>query len=152
MKKIHYIVILIVILLIGVCISFVVSIIKSPEYALMKIANYIEASGIDGLMPHLTDEAQETVSAITSITENKLVNSIFSLFGNDAYVGILKSNLEKVEWKLDDILKGDKKANIILAFNYNDKLVGIIEVKMIYENNNWKINGIGVPKFEEINF
>ena len=37
----------------------------------------IEASGIDGLMPHLTDEAQETVSAITSITENKLVIQSF---------------------------------------------------------------------------
>ena len=152
MKMTHYIVISIVILLIGVGVFFGVSIIKSPEYALMQIANDIEASGIDGLMPRLTDEAQETVSAITSITENKLVNSIFSLWGNDDYVGILKSNLEKVEWKLEGVLKSDRKADIILAFNYNDKLIGTIEVKMIYENNNWKISGIGIPKFEEINF
>lgn len=41
----------------------------------MQIANDIEESGVDGLMPHLTEEAQEAVSAISSITENKIIKA-----------------------------------------------------------------------------
>lgn len=152
MKKTRYIVISIVILLLGIGVFFSISIINSPEYALMQISNDIEESGLDGLMPHLTDEAQETVSAITSITENKLVNSIFSLFGKDDYAGVLKSNLKDVEWILDDVLEGDERADVVLGFNYNEKLIGTIEIKMIKQNSEWKISGLELPKFDEVNY
>lgn len=150
MKKALYIVIPILVIVLSVGIYFGISIINSPEYALMQIANDIEESGVDGLMPHLTDEAQETVSAITSITENKLVNSILTFLGKDDYTGILKSNLKDVEWSLDDVLEGDENTDIVLGFNYNEKLIGTIEIKMIQENGAWKISGIDLPKFEEI--
>ena len=80
MKKIYCVLILIAVLLIGVGAFVGVSIIKSPEYALMQIKNDVQKSGIDGLMPHLTDDAQKTVSTITSVTENQIVGALFSLF------------------------------------------------------------------------
>lgn len=150
MKKVFYIVIPIIVIVLSIGIYFGISVINSPEYALMQIANDIEESGVDGLMPHLTDKAQETVSAITSITENKLVDSILAFLGKDDYTGILKSNLKDVEWSLDDVLEGTDRADVVLGFNYNEKLIGTIEINMIKEDSNWKINGINYPMFDKI--
>ena len=151
MKKVLYFVVPIIIIIISVGVYFGVSVMNSPEYALMQIAKDVEKSGVDGLMPHLTEEAQETVSAITSITENKLVNSILNFLGKDDYTGILKSNLQDVEWRLDNILEGNNRADVVLGFNYNDKLIGTIEINMIKDNGDWKISGLELPKFTEIN-
>ncbi len=151
MKKVLYFVVPIIVIIISVGVCFGISIVNSPEYALMQIAKDVEESGVAGLMPHLTEEAQETVSAITSITENKLVNSILNFLGKDDYTGILKSNLQDVEWSLDNVLEGDNRADVILGFNYNEKLIGTIEINMIKEDA-WKISGLELPKFTEINF
>lgn len=152
MKKVLYFVVPTIVIILSVSVYFGVSVINSPEYALMKIANDVEESGVDGLMPHLTEEAQETVSAITSITENKLVDSILAFLGKDDYTGILKSNLKDVEWSLDDVLEGTNRADVVLGFNYNEKLIGTIEINMIKEDGDWKISGLKLPKFTEINF
>lgn len=152
MKKVLYTVIPILVIVLSVVIYFGISVINSPEYALMQIANDIEESGVDGLMPHLTEEAQETVSAIASITENKMVNFILTFLGKDDYTSILKSNLKDIEWSLDDVLEGDQRADVVLGFNYNDKLIGTIEINMAKEYGDWKISGIELPEFEEINF
>lgn len=151
MKKVLYFVVPIIVIIVSVGIYFGISIINSPEYALMKIANDVEDSGVDGLMSHLTEEAQGTVSAITSITENKLVNSILNFLGKDDYTDILKSNLQDVEWSLDNVLEGNNRADVVLGFNYNEKLIGTIEINMIKDNGDWKISGLELPKFTEIN-
>lgn len=151
MKKVLYFVVPIITIIISVGVYFGVSVINSPEYALMQIAKDVEESDVDGLMPHLTEEAQETVSAITSITENKLVNSILNFLGKDDYTGILKSNLQDVEWSLDNVLEGNNRADVVLGFNYNDKLIGTIEINMIKDHGDWKISGLELPKFTEIN-
>lgn len=152
MKKARYIIIPILVIVLSIGIYFGISKLNSPEYALMQVANDIEESGVDGLMPHLTDDAQDMVSAITSITENKTVNSILSFLGKDDYTSVLKSNLKDVEWSLDDVLEGDENADIVLGFNYNEKLIGTIEINMIKEDGDWKISGLELPKFTEINF
>lgn len=152
MKKARYIIIPILVIVLSIGIYFGISKLNSPEYALMQVANDIEESGIDGLMPHLTDEAQETVSAITSITENKMVNSILTFLGKEDYTSILKSNLKDIEWTLDDVLESTNRANVVLGFNYNEKLIGTIEINMIKEDGDWKISGLELPKFTEINF
>lgn len=151
MKKVLYFVVPIIVIIISVGVYFGVSVINSPEYALMQIAKDVEKSGVDGLMPHLTEEAQETVSAITSITENKLVNSILNFLGKDDYTGIIKSNLQDVEWSLDNVLEGNNRADVVLGFNYNEKLIGTIEINMIKDNGDWKISGLELNKFTEIN-
>lgn len=151
MKKALYFLIPIIVVVLSIGVYFGISIINSPEYALMQIAKDVEKSGVDGLMPHLTEEAQETVSAITSITENKLVNSILNFLGKDDYTGILKSNLQDIEWSLDNVLEGNNRADVVLGFNYNEKLIGTIEINMIKDNGDWKISGLELPKFTEIN-
>lgn len=90
-----------------------------------------------------------TRSTITSITENKFVNALLK---KNNYAGVLKSNLTKIDWDLEDIIKSNKRADIILAFNYDDKLEGTIEITMIREDGTWKISGVDFPKFDKINF
>lgn len=151
MKKVRDIVLFIIILVMGIGVCLGVSFTRSPEYALMNIAKDVKESGLDGLMPHLTGEAKETVKAINSISENKLLNTILSVLDKDDYVSVLKSNIKKVEWKINDILKGNKQTDIVLTFNYEDKLVGTIGVTMLREHDVWKISGVEMPEFENIN-
>ena len=152
MKKKRKIVIIVTASLLAVGIFIGVFAIRSPEFALIQIAGDIQEAGVDGLMPHLTGDAEKVVSKIKSIYENKLVNYVSSFFNKSDYVGVLQSELEAVEWNLDDVLKGRKKAYVILGFNYKDEIVGTIEVKMIREKDGWKINGINLPDFEKVEF
>lgn len=152
MKKARYIIIAIMILLIGLSIFIGVSIKNSPEYALMQIAGDIKESGINGLTPYLTKDAQKVVDAVSAVTENKLISSIIGLFGQSEYAGILKSEIQEIQWDIEDILKSSKHASVILAFNYDDKLIGTIELSMVREDSGWKIDGLELPKFDEINW
>lgn len=149
MKKARYVIVPISILLIGVFVFFGISILNSPEYALMQIADDIQENGIEGITPHLTDDAKKTVSTIISVTDNKFINSIFQFTQNEDFTDVLISNLKEIEWSLCEVLKSKEKADVVLEFNYNDKLSGTIEIKMIRENGDWKISGIGLPKLNK---
>ena len=43
-------------------------------------------------------------------------------------------------------------AAVVLSFNYEDKLIGTIEISMIREGGEWKVDSIEFPKFTEINW
>lgn len=126
--------------------------VQTPEYALMKMYKDIKESGFDGLRPHLTEEAQETFDAVSAITDNKLVSSIIGLFDKNDYISILKSEIQTVQWDVEDILKSSDDADVILAFNYDDRLIGTIEISMVRSENGWKIDGLELPKLNEINW
>ena len=126
--------------------------VQTPEYALMKMYKDIKESGIDGLRPHLTEEAQETFDTVSAITDNKLVSSIIGLFDKNDYVSILKSEIKTVQWDVEDILKSSNNAAVILAFNYDDRLIGTIEVSVVRSEDGWKIDGLELPKFDKIDW
>ena len=52
---------------------------------------------------------------------------------------------------MDDILKSKENAAVILSFNYEDKLIGTIEISMIRDEEKWKIDSIEFPEFTEVN-
>lgn len=126
--------------------------IHSPEYALMEIIDDVDSSGMDGLTPHLTQDARETVDAISAFTEQKTFSSIVGMLDKTDYAGILKAEIQEIRWEVEDVLKGRKSAEVVLAFNYKDKLIGTIGLSMIREEDEWKIDSLEFPKFEEINF
>ena len=47
------------------------------------------------------------------------------------YVGVLKSEIQEIQWGVDDVLKNKENAAVILSFNYEDKLIGTIEISVI---------------------
>ena len=56
-----------------------------------------------------------------------------------------------MQWEVDDVLKSNENAAVFLSFNYEDKLIGSIEISMIREDGDWKIDTIKFPIFSEIN-
>ena len=47
-------------------------------------------------------------------------------------------------------MKGDATSKAILGFDFDDKMVGTIELTLIKENDIWKVDKLGVPKFDKI--
>ena len=70
----------------------------------------------------------------------------------DDYVGVLKSEIQEIQWGVDDLLKSKESAAVILSFNYEDKLIGTIEISMIRDERKWKIDSIEFPEFTEVNW
>lgn len=126
--------------------------IQTPEYALMEITKDIKESGIDGLRPHLTEDVQEALDVVFAITENKLVSSIMGLFEENDYISLLKSEIQDVQWDVEDIMQSNANAAVILAFNYDNRLIGTIEISMVHSGDGWKIDGLELPKFDTINW
>lgn len=127
-------------------------IVNTPEYALKTMIDDVNTSGMEGLEPHLTGNAKKTLDTVSSVTSSDLFNTIMGIINQNDYVGVLKSELQEIHWGVDDVLKSNENAAVILSFNYEDKLIGTIEISMIREDGDWKIDGIGFPEFTEINW
>lgn len=145
-KLLVAILVFIIFLIIGICIY----VINTPEYALKEIIDDVNTSGIDGLYPHLTGDAKKTIDTVSTITDNNSINAIVGFVSKSEYVGTLKSKIQEIHWNISKVLKDGKNASVIMAFNYDDKLIGTIELLMVRVNGKWKIEGLEFPKFEKI--
>ncbi len=152
MKKAILIISSVLLLLALVVGGFGFYIVSTPEYALKSIIEDVNDSGMEGLTPHLTGKAKETLDAISSVTESGLFNTIIGFINQNDYIGVLKSEIQEIQWEIDDVLKSKENAAVILSFNYEDKLIGTIEISMIRVDGEWKIDGIKFPKFTEVNW
>ncbi len=152
MKKVFLITISIVALIAVTIIGMGVYVTNTPEYALKEMIDDVNASGMDGLYPHLTGEARATIDAVSSVTGNSIFNTIVGFISQSEYVSVLKSEIQKIQWEVDNVLKSKDNASVILSFNYDDKLVGTIELSMVREDGEWKIDGLEFPEFDKINW
>ena len=151
MKK-TWIVIGSIVIVLAIILSLGLYMVQTPEYALLTIARDVKTSGIDGLRPHLTDDALAVVDKVSAITENKLIGAIVSLLGKNESVSILKSKMQEMQWNVVEIMKGKEHADVILAFDYDDKMTGTIEMSMVHSKDGWKIDGLELPKIETFNW
>ncbi len=152
MKKAFLITISIVALIAVTIIGMGVYVTNTPEYALKEMIDDVNASGMDGLYPHLTGEARATIDAVSSVTGNSIFNTIVGFISQSEYVSVLKSEIQEIQWEVDNVLKSKDNASVILSFNYDDKLVGTIELSMVREDGEWKIDGLEFPEFDKINW
>lgn len=116
----------------------------SPEYALHNTAKDIEKDGLDGLKKHLTANAVKTVEGFDSG-----ISAIASAFAGDNPTTALLNKLSECEWTLKELMKGSTSSRAIVGFDYEDKLVGTVELKMVKEDKSWKIDGLSIPKFDK---
>ena len=98
MKKAFLITISIVALIAITIIGMGVYVTNTPEYALKEMIDDVNASGMDGLYPHLTGEARATIDAASSVTENSFFNTIVGFISQSEYVGVLKSEIQEIQW------------------------------------------------------
>lgn len=152
MKKAIVIISSIVLLLAVIAGGIGLYIVNTPEYALKAMIDDVNTSGMEGLEPHLTGNAKEALDTVSSITSSNLFNTIMGFINQNDYVGVLKSEIQEVQWEVDDVLKSKENAAVVLSFNYEDKLIGTIEISMIRDAGEWKIDGIEFPEFTEVSW
>lgn len=120
----------------------------TPEYALAMTIKDVKMSGMDGLKAHLTADAAEKLEMVKDETDKSGFFGAVTEVAKDEAIGFLKSKMSEVEWTVEDILKGKKRADVIIGFQYGDSIAGTVAIEMIYENHTWKIDGIGIPDFD----
>ena len=118
----------------------------SPEYVIENAIKDVRTSGIEGLKPYLTENAENKVEKIRSIS-----SGIDILIGSNK-VSFLINRLADCEWEVIDILKGSESAKGIVRFKYiteTEDIEGTIELSLIKEDKEWKIDGVEMPQFEK---
>ena len=121
----------------------------SPEYALNNTFDDMRESGLDGLKKHLTTNALKTVESFESISSMPEVNLFATAFlGNNA-VSFLLDKLSECDWTVKELMKGSETSKAVVGFNYQDKMVGTVELKMIKEGKIWKVDSMEMPVFDK---
>ena len=72
-----------------------------------------------------------------------------ALMGGNA-VKVLLDKLSECEWTIKDVMKGSETSKAIVGFNYEDNMVGTVELAMIKEDKIWKIDNLAMPKFDKL--
>lgn len=119
----------------------------SPEYVVEHAIEDMKISGFDGLKPYLTEKAEKNVEMI------KAVSSGVSLFTGGNGVSAFFDRLSDCDWTVNDILKGSESAKAVLGFsigNGADKTEGTLQLTLIKEEKEWRIDGVEAPKFSKL--
>lgn len=121
----------------------------SPEYALNNVFADMNTSGLDGLKKHLTSNALNIVNGMETVSNRPEISLLTAtLLGGNA-VNVLLDKLSECEWTIRDVMKGSESSKAIVGFDYQDKMIGTIELTMIKENDIWKIDSLAMPKFDK---
>ena len=123
---------------------------STPEYALAKTIADVKSLGMNGLKPHLTSGAIAKVEAIQDWSDMSSVAGLFSAITKDGAVSFLKSKMAEVNWTVEDILRGKNQANVVIGFDYNNSIVGTIEIAMIKDGHEWKLDSFTLPNFDKL--
>ena len=122
----------------------------SPESALDNAFDDMRTSGLDGLKRHLTSKALKSVESFESVSGNAGIALVTTaLMGGDA-VSFLLEKLSECEWTIKEVMKGSETSKAVVGFDYEDKMVGTIELEMVKEDKVWKIDSLAKPRFEKL--
>ncbi len=116
----------------------------SPEYVVEHAIADIHTAGVEGLKPYLTDNAEKKVDTFIS------VSSGVSLLTGTNQVSYLLERLADCDWTVVEILKGSESAKAVLGFtlgNGTDEIEGTLQLTLIKEEKEWRIDGVEMPKF-----
>ena len=115
----------------------------SPEYALNEAYADVKEEGMRGLKKHLTANALKTIENVESI------GNLGTLFMGSNPTTLLLNKMSEFEYTVKEILKSSESARCVLDFYYKDSVSGTIEIKMIKEDKEWKIDNLENPHFEK---
>lgn len=145
-KKLTVILIVLIVLLSAVAAYFF----NSPEYAMIKIRKEIKETGFAAIEQNLTQEAFAKLEPIIKVANNKLVSSILSKISKNEYTSVLIQKAKEIDWSVDEIIKNHHKASVTIRFNYDDTIVGTIDIELLRIDGKWRINNmynLNVDKF-----
>ena len=122
----------------------------SPEYALNNAFDDMRESGLDGLKKHLTANALKTVEGFETVSGRPEIALFTTTLLGGSAVSVLLGKLSECDWTIKEVMKGTETSKAVVGFNYEDKLVGTIELTMIKEDKIWKIDSLAMPKSEKV--
>ena len=62
---------------------------------------------------------------------------------------VFLDKLAECEWDIKDVMKGSETSKAVVGFNYEDKMIGTVEMTLIKEEKIWKIDNLDTPKFDK---
>ena len=116
----------------------------SPEYALNEAYADVKEEGMAGLKRHLTANALKSIESIESIA------SLSTIVVGSNPTNFLISKMAELEYVVNDVLKGSDTARCMVAFNYEDSVEGTIEIGMVKEEKEWRIDSLKNPRFDKM--
>ena len=122
----------------------------SPEYALKQTIKDVHERGSEGLKDHVTDGLRKEIEIMETISGNPFISYIAGQVSDQEATQMILSEIQEIEWTVDDVIRSQKQAQVIMRFSYKNSLKGTIPIKMIKDSGKWKISGIGLPKIESI--
>lgn len=132
----------------------------SPEYVLKSAIDDLQKDGLDGLKPYLTSNALKKVETVQSIANGVgLLSDLAALSsagsqqsGEDTSAAMihLVRHISEIEWEVLDILKGSASTKVVLRFRYKDSVEGKMELTMIKQDKEWRIDTLSMPQFEKL--
>lgn len=121
----------------------------TPEYALYQTMQDIRESGMDGLKAHLTSNAREKADRVTEWSDNAIVSGLLSLITQQEDIsGLLQSGLSDMTWTLQGVTKEGQQAAVAVDFDYQGKMTGSLNITMLREERQWKIDGVEVENVD----
>ena len=128
----------------------------SPEYVLGKAFLDIKKSGIDGLKPYLTEETKKKVEIITG--GMSLVSTVGKMVGasddskedSNKAVNFLMEKMSEFDFGYKNMIKDSDTAKAVITFEYPEVMEGTIDITMIKQDKEWKINGLSMPHFDKV--
>ena len=117
----------------------------SPEYALNEAYADVKEEGLRGLKKHLTSKALKNIESV------ELIGDLSTLAMMENPTTLLISKMGEFEYTVIDMLKGKESARCIIGFSYQDSVEGTIEIDMIKEEKEWRVDGLKNPHFDKMN-
>ena len=108
----------------------------------------------DGLKPYLTAKALKKVDLVQTVSAGmSLFTSSSSESGEDSHslIRFLIDKLSECDWSVKDIVKDSDNAKAVIGFKYEEQLAGTIDILMIKEDKEWRIDNLIIPHFDKIN-
>ena len=127
----------------------------SPEYVLGKAFLDIKKSGIDGLKPYLTAEAKKKVEVIEE--GMSIINTVGKLVGSsdgskedsNKAVNFLMEKMSEFDFGYKNMIKDSDTAKAVIEFEYPEVMEGTVDIHMIKQDKEWKIDNLSMPHFDK---
>ena len=127
----------------------------SPEYVLGKAFLDIKKSGIDGLKPYLTAEAKKKVEVVQG--GMSIINTVGKLVGSsdgskedsNKAVNFLMEKMSEFDFSYKNMIKDSDTAKAVIEFEYPEVMEGTVDIHMIKQDKEWKIDNLSMPHFDK---
>lgn len=120
------------------------SLLTSPQYALKKMVDDVQANGVQAIEPHLTGSAEKMYSAVYDFTQNSLVQLVSRVTDAQKILGILNGESGSWEYTLDNVKTTGSNSSVTLHIQ-GGSFSGNLNIEMQKIKGSWKISDVSVP-------